>query len=73
MGDSWAATANTPTGRQKAHSTFNGGVSLRDNDGRWSLTADCTNCSNESYVVSYLVCPYLPEPRRWSVRLRYDA
>ncbi|MCP5360279.1 MAG: TonB-dependent receptor, partial [Sinobacteraceae bacterium] len=72
MGASWAATANTPIGRQEAHSTFNGGVSLRDNDGRWSLTADCTNCSNESYVVSYLVYPYLPEPRRWSVRLRYD-
>ncbi|MCP5471220.1 MAG: TonB-dependent receptor [Steroidobacteraceae bacterium] len=41
-------------------------------DGRWSLTAGCTNCSSESYVVSYLVYPYLPEPRRWSVRLRYD-
>jgi len=71
-GDSWAATANTPIGLQKSHSTYNGGVTLRDTDGKWSLTADCTNCTNTEYVVSYLVYPYLPEPRRWMVRARYD-
>jgi iron complex outermembrane recepter protein len=72
MGDAWAATANTPIGLQKAHSTYNGGVTLRDTDGKWSVTADCTNCTNTEYVVSFLVYPYLPEPRRWMVRARYD-
>jgi hypothetical protein len=27
---------------------------------------------NEDFVVSFLVYPYLPEPRRWMVRARYD-
>jgi len=72
MGEAWAATANTPIGLTEARSTFNGGLTLRDTDGKWSLTADCTNCSNTEFVVSYLVYPYLPEPRRWMVRARYD-
>jgi iron complex outermembrane receptor protein len=70
MGESWVATANTPTGIQLARDTFNAGVSLRSPGGRWSVTADCTNCTNETYVVSFLVYPYLNEPRRWSVRAR---
>jgi iron complex outermembrane receptor protein len=56
-GESWAATANTPIGRQQAHDTFNAGVTLRTNETRWSLTADCTNCTNKEYVVSFLVYP----------------
>ncbi len=68
----WAATANTPIGRQQARSTLNAGLTLRPADGKWSLTADCTNCTNEAYVVSFLVYPYLNEPRRWMVRARYE-
>jgi iron complex outermembrane receptor protein len=36
------------------------------------VTADCTNCTNTEYVVSFLVYPYLNEPRRWMLRARYD-
>jgi iron complex outermembrane receptor protein len=68
----WAATANTPIGRQQARSTINAGLTLRPTDGNWSVTADCTNCTNETYVVSFLVYPYLNEPRRWMVRARFD-
>jgi iron complex outermembrane receptor protein len=71
-GDSWAATANTPIGLNKSHSTFNAGVTLRNPDAGWSVTADCTNCTNTEYVVSFLVYPYLNEPRRWMLRARYD-
>lgn len=68
----WAATANTPIGRQAARSTINAGLTMRPTQGKWSLTADCTNCTNEQYVVSFLVYPYLNEPRRWMVRARFD-
>lgn len=68
----WAATANTLIGRQQARDTLNAGLTLRPTDGKWALTADCTNCTNETYVVSFLVYPYLNEPRRWMVRARYD-
>ena len=71
-GDSWAATANTPIGLNASHSTFNAGVTLRSENSGWAVTADCTNCTNEEYVVSYLVYPYLNEPRRWMVRARFD-
>jgi len=68
----WAATANTPIGRQQARDTLNAGLTLRPSTGKWSVTADCTNCTNEQYVVSFLVYPYLNEPRRWMVRARFD-
>jgi iron complex outermembrane recepter protein len=66
-----SATANTPRGRTASRDLFNAGVSLRAGQG-WSLTAECNNCTNEAYVTSFLVYPYINEPRRWSVRARYD-
>jgi iron complex outermembrane receptor protein len=64
-------TANTPISYQHTRDTFNAGVTLKDSSG-WSLTADCTNCTNKAYVVSFLIYPYLNEPVRWNVRLKKE-
>jgi len=65
-------TAATPISFQRAHSTFNAGITLKDDANGWSLTAECTNCTNKAYVVSFLVYPYLNEPVRWMVRARKE-
>ncbi|MFK8052859.1 MAG: TonB-dependent receptor [Woeseiaceae bacterium] len=50
----------------------NAGVSLVDDDGIWSLTAECNNCSDEEYTTSFLFVPYFTEPMNWQVRFRYN-
>ena len=65
-------TSNQPLSYQHTRDTFNAGLTLRNEANGWSLTADCTNCTNEAYVVSFLIYPYLNEPVRWNVRLRKE-
>jgi iron complex outermembrane receptor protein len=67
----YIGTANTPISYQRTRDTFNAGITLKDDTG-WSLTADCTNCTNKAYVVSFLIYPYLNEPVRWNVRLKKE-
>jgi iron complex outermembrane receptor protein len=67
----YIGAANPPLSFQHTRDTFNAGVTLKDNTG-WSLTADCTNCTNKAYVVSFLIYPYLNEPVRWNVRLKKE-
>lgn len=70
VGDNWVSTSNAAIALQKAHSIFNAGLTLRNAPGGWSLTAECTNCFNKTYVTSYLLYPYLNEPGRWMIRAR---
>jgi len=65
-------TSNQPLSFQHTRDTFNAGLTLKNKANGWSLTADCTNCTNEAYVVSFLIYPYLNEPVRWNVRLRKE-
>jgi iron complex outermembrane receptor protein len=52
---------------------FNAGVRIKSPDMGWSLGFDCTNCTNKTYVVSYLPPnPYYNEPGRWMFTARYD-
>jgi len=69
---SWPSAQNDVRGYQKAHSLFNGGISLKNKMMGWTLSADCTNCFNKRFVSSFLIFPYLNEPGRWTVRARYD-
>lgn len=69
---SWPSAQNDVRGYQKAHSLFNGGVSLKNRVMGWTLSADCTNCFNKRFVSSFLIFPYLNEPGRWTLRARYD-
>jgi iron complex outermembrane receptor protein len=69
---SWPSAQNDVRGYQKAHSLFNAGLSLKNGDMGWTLSADCTNCFDKRFVASYLIYPYLNEPGRWTVRARYD-
>lgn len=65
-------TAATPISFQRTRDTFNAAIALKDDIGGWSLTAECTNCTNKAYVVSFLIYPYLNEPVRWMLRARKD-
>ena len=69
---SYPSAQNDARGYQEAHSLFNGGLTLRNREQGWSLSADCTNCFNKRYVASFLIFPYLNEPGRWTVRARFD-
>ncbi len=51
---------------------FNLGVSLVDDDGVWSVTAECNNCSDEEYVTSNLFLNYWTPPMTWQVRGRWN-
>jgi iron complex outermembrane receptor protein len=68
----YIGTANPALSYQHTRETFNAGITVRNEPNGWSLTADCTNCTNEAYVVSFLIYPYLNEPVRWNVRLRKE-
>ena len=70
--NNWVSSSNQPGSFQPAHSLFNGGLTLRNRDQRWSVTAECFNCFNKTYVVSFLTFQYLNEPGRWSLRAKYD-
>jgi iron complex outermembrane receptor protein len=50
----------------------NAGLTLNAPDKAWSLSLDCTNCLNESYVQSALSnYSYLNRPMEWTVRAKY--
>ena len=50
----------------------NAGVALIDDDGRWRLTAECNNCSDEEYVTSFLLTNYFTPPMTWQLRFRWN-
>jgi len=50
----------------------NAGVSLVDDEGVWSVTAECNNCSDEEYVTSNLFLNYWTPPMTWQVRGRWN-
>ncbi len=68
----WIGGSNPPGTYQPSHSTFNAGITLKDSVKGWAITADCTNCNNTTYQVSFITFQYLNEPVRWSLRARYD-
>jgi iron complex outermembrane receptor protein len=68
----FVGTANTPISYSKTRDNLNGGISLQNSNIGWTFSFDCTNCTDQAYVVSYLVFPYLNEPRRWMFHARKD-
>jgi iron complex outermembrane receptor protein len=69
---SWVSAANTPGTFQPNTNVFNAGLTFRNVDAGWSITAECTNCSDETYVTSFITFQYLNEPVRWLVKARYE-
>ncbi len=59
-------------GENDTETIVNAGVSLVDDDRRWSVTAECNNCSDEEYITSFLFTPYWTQPMTWQVRGRYN-
>ena len=50
----------------------NAGVALVDDEGVWSITAECNNCSDEEYITSFLFTNYWTPPMTWQVRGRWN-
>ena len=50
----------------------NANVALIDDDGRWTATLECQNCSDEEYITSFLFEPYWSLPMTWTARFRYN-
>ncbi|MEL7298610.1 MAG: TonB-dependent receptor, partial [Pseudomonadota bacterium] len=59
-------------GENDAEVIVNAGIALVDDDGVWSVTAECNNCSDEEYTTSFLFTPYFTEPMTWQLRYRYN-
>lgn len=59
--------------QQSAFSQVSAGLSLERMDGRLSFSAGCTNCTNESYMLSLIGGhTWWSEPRRWQVSTRVN-
>ena len=69
--DTWVSTSNDPRGFQKAHSIVNAGLTLSA-PADWSLSLDCNNCFDDTYITSVLIYPYINAPGSWSLKLRYE-
>ncbi|MEM1413084.1 MAG: TonB-dependent receptor, partial [Pseudomonadota bacterium] len=73
VGDQWTGTSNTPESFSETRDVFTAGITLQPSDGDWSVTAECDNCTDETYVVSALGgFAYIDDPRTYRVRLNYN-
>ncbi len=65
-----------PNSRSHGYDSLEVGISLvgaNDFDSHWSVTANCTNCTNKLILATKLPPTlYYQDPRRWQVELRYD-
>ena len=59
-------------GENDSVTLFNVGISLVDDQGKWQATLECTNCSDEEYLTSFLFQPYYTPPSRWQARVRWN-
>lgn len=55
-------TGTRQSGAKEAEATINAGITLADDDGIWSATLECNNCSDEEYTTSFLFVPYYSQP-----------
>ncbi len=68
----FVGTANTPISYSKTRQIINAGLAVHNASAGLTVSFDCTNCTDQTYVTSYLIYPYLNEPRRWMFRVRKD-
>lgn len=72
-GSHFVATDNQPLARENGYFVVNAGVTLFSPAQGWQVVAECTNCTDTVYIQSDLSNTlYLNEPRRWSIRVKYD-
>jgi hypothetical protein len=69
-------TSNHPGSSSSGYTRWHAGLTLAGGPEheRWSVTANCSNCSDRDIPAAYLPPTlYLQQPRRWSVRFRYQC
>ncbi|MEM7284108.1 MAG: TonB-dependent receptor, partial [Pseudomonadota bacterium] len=66
-GDHNVGTSGVDIGLVDGYTIVNGGITLENTAGNWTLSAQCKNCSDRDQVVSVLVFPYIQDPMTWSL------
>ncbi len=59
-------------GSNERRTIVNAGVSLNGPDNRWSVIAECRNCTDEVYTLSELFVSYPTPPGIWQLRARFN-
>ncbi|MEM9303048.1 MAG: TonB-dependent receptor [Pseudomonadota bacterium] len=73
VGDQWTGTSNTPESFSESYDVITAGLTFEPKNGNWSVTAECDNCTDETYVVSALGgFAYIDDPRTYRVRFNYS-
>jgi len=72
-GDNNVGTSGSPPGLVASYDTVEAGLTLANEEGGWSVQANCRNCTDETQIVSTLSeLAYIQEPRTWAVNFRYN-
>ena len=59
-------------GANERTTLINAGLALNGANNRWSLVAECRNCTDEVYTLSELFVSYPTPPGIWQVRARFN-
>ena len=65
-------TSGVHDGLSGSHALLDLGATLKLNDQRISITAECQNCLNSNYEAAYLFVKYYNTPGLWDIKVRYD-
>jgi iron complex outermembrane receptor protein len=68
---SYTSHSNSMDSFQESYSTYSARAGWESEDGRWSVVAECKNCSDEVYLSSFFILPYYSIPERWNLGLRF--
>ncbi len=72
VSDTFTGTSNLPNSYEDGYTLVNVGANLQFDAG-YSISLDCKNCTDETYVTSNLPpTTYVNDPRRIMLSLRYD-
>jgi iron complex outermembrane receptor protein len=66
----WVSAGNTPPfSHVDSRWLYQAQIGYVTESGRWSATLSCKNCSDEEYVTSWFIGPYMGDPMTWDLRL----
>jgi len=71
-GTHWVQSANTPAAAYVPRRwLYQVQAGYESDSGRWTAILSCKNCSDEEFITSYFVGPYMGDPRTWDLRVGY--
>jgi iron complex outermembrane receptor protein len=71
-GTHWVSSGNTPPASYVPRRwLYQAQVGYESPGGHWTANLSCKNCSDEEYITSWFIGPYMGDPRTWEFRLGY--